>query len=180
MHRCFAVCVVLGLAGVAQAQPALVTKRDTNLRPDPSTRFQPFSELPKDTVITLVEPEVVEGYVHVMADGQEGWVWTSNISGLPSAGPGGPAALAAREGIGNFPDCPGVTTLSACDAETGCAMAGTSKARLNGIKNKMPDTDEDPATVTRSSGSYRLLSTWLLVYPQGATQSSQPPYATLA
>jgi len=147
-------CFALGVATSAMAQPALVTKKGTNLRPDPSTRFQAFTELPKDTNLILLEPAPEQGYFHVMTnDAQEGWVWKSNVSTptIPAAGaapPTSPAGLAHP--IGGFPECMGVTKLPDCSQETGCATAGTSKARLNGRKNTLPNTGGSPATMKHS------------------------------
>jgi hypothetical protein len=138
----------------AGAQPVLTVKKDANLRPDPSTTYQPFALLAPDTSVTLLEPEPVDGYYHVLgADGLEGWVWNHNITApFAHLAPGARgAALTAAFAVGAHPECLGVLTLSACDETRGCALPGTSKARLNGLKNTFPATGSPPATLKHAT-----------------------------
>lgn len=73
-------------ASASFAQEATVV-RNVNLRADPSTANPPIKLLHSGTPLTLLDPSQQDGFYRVKtADGQEGWVWSKNISvsGVPS------------------------------------------------------------------------------------------------
>ena len=67
---------------LAMAQTAVV-KRNVNLRSDASTNSDIIEALAVGTQLQMVEPDKANGYYHVTADGQDGWVWARNIRILP-------------------------------------------------------------------------------------------------
>jgi len=76
-------------ASASFAQQATVV-RNVNLRADPSTGNPPIKLLRTGTSLTLLEPTQQGGFYHVKTeDGEEGWVWSKNItvSGAPSPAP---------------------------------------------------------------------------------------------
>jgi len=70
-----------------------VVQRNVNLRSDPSTGADPITLLTPPARLALVEADKKNGYFHVRtADGQEGWVYSRNVSIVE--GPAGPEAAA--------------------------------------------------------------------------------------
>jgi hypothetical protein len=61
------------------SQTAVVT-RNVNLRPDPSTGNDPIEKLVPPAQLQLLEPDPTNGFYHVKAGQDEGWVWGRNIS----------------------------------------------------------------------------------------------------
>ena len=58
-----------------------VVQRNVNLRRDPSTSVAPITLLTPPTALTLLDANPQTGYYHVRTpSGQEGWVWSKNIS----------------------------------------------------------------------------------------------------
>lgn len=81
------------LVASATAQHATV-KRSVNLRSDPSTAAQVLEPLKIGASVTLFNPAKENGFYHVKAeDGQDGWVWSKNITvvGSPSTAPQQPS-----------------------------------------------------------------------------------------
>jgi len=76
--------VFFALASFAQEATAVQT---VNLRADPSTANPPVKLLHSGTMLILLDPIPHGGFYHIKTeDGQEGWVWSKNItvSGIPS------------------------------------------------------------------------------------------------
>jgi len=65
-------------SGAAMAQTAVVI-RNVNLRPDPSTNQDPIIKLTPPAHVDLLEPDQTNGFYHVKAGQNEGWVWANNI-----------------------------------------------------------------------------------------------------
>jgi hypothetical protein len=81
---CSALLILFAFSSFAQEATAV---RPVNLRADPSTANPPIKLLPSGTILTLLDPTQQNGFYHVKTeDGQEGWVWSKNItiSGVPS------------------------------------------------------------------------------------------------
>jgi uncharacterized protein YraI len=93
MKRLFSLLLFLPLSLVlATAQTAVVT-RNVNLRPDPSTNNSPIQKLTPGTQILLLGPDGINGFFHVKADDQTGWVWGKNVhiqQSQPTGGVGAP------------------------------------------------------------------------------------------
>ena len=71
---------LLACPSFVAAQQATV-KRNVNLRSDPSTNNAPVELLQAGTTLVLLDSATNGGYLHVKAaDGQEGWVWSKNVS----------------------------------------------------------------------------------------------------
>ena len=70
---------------VAFSQTAVV-QRNVNLRSDPSINVALITLLTPPTPLTLLDANKQQGYYHVRTTaGQEGWVWSKNVS--VTAGP---------------------------------------------------------------------------------------------
>lgn len=68
------------------AQQATV-KRNVNLRKDPTTKSAAIKLLQRGARLTVLDSTPQGGFYHVKADdGQEGWVWSRNIS-MPQGSP---------------------------------------------------------------------------------------------
>ena len=93
MKRLFALIWFCLWATFVLPQTATVT-RNVNLRPDPSTDHAPLAKLRPPAPLALVEPHATNGFYHVKAGQQQGWVWGHNIKiqlqqpppGLPGNG----------------------------------------------------------------------------------------------
>lgn len=71
--------VALLLTGLpASAQTATVI-RNVNLRPDPSTAHTPLTKLLPSATVQLIDSAPTNGFYHVQAAQQQGWVWGRNI-----------------------------------------------------------------------------------------------------
>jgi uncharacterized protein YraI len=82
---CFTLLVLLASASFAQEATAV---RPVNLRADPSTANSPIKLLQSGTTLTVLDSTQQNGFYHVKTeDGQEGWVWSKNVtvSSIPSA-----------------------------------------------------------------------------------------------
>lgn len=69
---------VLSCVCLSASQTAVVT-RNVNLRPDPSTSATPLAKLSPQTPLQLLETGPTNGFLHVKADDQTGWVWSKNV-----------------------------------------------------------------------------------------------------
>ncbi len=79
MKRAAALCLCFLLsASTALSQTAVVT-RNANLRPDPSTDQDPIVKLVPQAQVQLLEPNPTNGFYHVKAGENEGWVWGKSI-----------------------------------------------------------------------------------------------------
>lgn len=72
------IALFLFCTSLATAQTAVV-KRSVNLRSDASTDSDIIELLSPGTQLRLVEPDKTDGFYHVTADGQDGWVWARNV-----------------------------------------------------------------------------------------------------
>jgi uncharacterized protein YraI len=73
------VCLLACSASLTAQQTTV--KRNVNLRSDPSTSNPPIELLRSGATLTILDSPPQGGYYHVKADdGQEGWVWSKNIS----------------------------------------------------------------------------------------------------
>src|SRR6476660_3631810 len=76
---CF-VLLVIAVYVCAQTTGKVEVTRNVNLRVDASTAIDPIEMLRPPERLDLVEPGKVNGYYHVRSDdGDEGWVWASNV-----------------------------------------------------------------------------------------------------
>ena len=69
---------VLSCVCLSASQTAVVT-RNVNLRPDPSTSATPLAKLSPQTPLQLLETGPTNGFLHVKAEDQTGWVWSKNV-----------------------------------------------------------------------------------------------------
>jgi uncharacterized protein YgiM (DUF1202 family) len=88
------------VCSTASAQTAVVT-RNVNLRTDPSSAATIIRLLEPPDELTILDPEMVNGYYEVRAAGGEhGWVWARNVR----ATNGAPAAASAAAGRSGPPE----------------------------------------------------------------------------
>ncbi len=93
--RVFAMSVALAVctASVVLGQTVTVS-RDVNLRPEQTSAESPIRLLtPSEPPMTLLDPNVLDGYYHVRTTmGEEGYVWSRNVkvSATPAATPATP------------------------------------------------------------------------------------------
>jgi hypothetical protein len=116
------------MAGLLAAGQVTVT-RDVNLRPTAATDQATIRLLKPPEVLTLLDPTPTAGFYHVKtSQGEEGWVWSRNVTisadtnatvpaGSPSAAPragGAPVTNAPGGEAVDVPTCPaeGLTSLS--------------------------------------------------------------------
>jgi len=75
---CSGILALFAFASFAQEATAV---RTVNLRADPSTARAPIKLLQSGTTLILLDPTPHDGFYHVKTqDGQEGWVWSKNVS----------------------------------------------------------------------------------------------------
>jgi len=93
---------------LAVAQTVTVT-RNVNLRPDPSSEYDPIRTLtPSEPPLTLLDAVPESGYYHVKtATGEEGYVWSRNVR--VAAAPSVPPAT-----IQPGPGVPGSASMVGC------------------------------------------------------------------
>lgn len=77
MHSLPALVLALA-ASLASAQTATVL-RNVNLRADPSTAHAAITKLVPPATVQLIESAPTNGFYHVKAGEQQGWVWGRNI-----------------------------------------------------------------------------------------------------
>lgn len=94
---CLLFLALLLAATVTFAQQATV-KRNVILRSESTTASQALEHLQSGATITLLDSAPQNGFYHVKAeDGQEGWVWSKNIS-LQNATPSTPRSPSTASG----------------------------------------------------------------------------------
>ncbi|HEU5218999.1 MAG TPA: hypothetical protein VFU23_10080 [Gemmatimonadales bacterium] len=109
-HVILAMLAALGFAAAGAAQSVTVIRK-VNLRPDPSSEYDPIRLLtPAEPPLTLLEPAAESGYYHVRTGaGEAGYVWSKFVrvstappaaSGVISLGPGIPGS-AGMAGCGD-------------------------------------------------------------------------------
>jgi len=155
------------------SQTAVVT-RNVKLRPDPSTDQDPIVKLVPPAQVELLEPDQTNGFYHVKAGQNEGWVWGKNIR-ISAGGPPPPPPHTTAGGGGLIEPSPASAISSSWDkgvpennvfhgAEGDCPETGTrGDTDTNTLKNRV---DIPPA--------YHYV-TWKAInstpYPQGARRS---------
>ena len=99
-----ALLVVLAQTAVTQT---VTVKQNVNLRPDPSSEYQPIRLLkPGEPPLTLLDPSPHSGYYNVVtAQAESGYVWSKYVA-VSSA----PAPVAVNPG----PGIPGSATVVGC------------------------------------------------------------------
>ena len=97
--------VVFFCACLAASQIAVVT-RNVNLRPDPSTNGTAPAKLTPQTQLQLLETDATNGFLHVKAGDQSGWVWSKNVRVQQSPPTNGGSG-------GTTPEGPPATAISA-------------------------------------------------------------------
>jgi hypothetical protein len=145
-----ALVLVFSYSAPSLAQQGTVTvTRNVNLRPTPSTTQQAIQLLTPPATLTLVDPTPTNGFYHVTtAQGQDGWVWTKNVSvntsgrivsplGVP---PGGGAPPGFLVSAGTFHNC----------GLAGSARS-TSVRALNQLKNRFTAPASVNPSVTASA-----------------------------
>jgi len=81
---CISLVVFCAFASLAQQ---VTVTGNVNLRGDPSTTNPPIELMHPRSILTLLDSTPQNGFYHVKAaDGQEGWVWSKNISLAAVAG----------------------------------------------------------------------------------------------
>jgi hypothetical protein len=174
MKRLAALCLWFLLSASAVLSQTAVVTRNVNLRPDPSTDQDPIAKLVPPAQVNLLEPDQTNGFYHVKAGQNEGWVWAKNIR-VSAGGPPPPPPHTAASGGGLIEPSPASAISSSWDkgtpednvfhgSEGDCAETGDGgDADTNKLKNRV----DIPA-------AYHYL-TWEAInstaYPQGAPRS---------
>jgi hypothetical protein len=153
-----------------------VVKRNVNLRSDPSTGSAPVVKLVPPAQVELLDPNPTNGFYHVKAGQNEGWVWGRNISiqlgGQPSTTPQPPPTAGAGGLIESNPlsaissswekETPSDTVFHGDEGD--CAETGDGgDADTNKLKNRV-DVPSAYHYVTWDAINSAL-------YPQGAPRS---------
>jgi hypothetical protein len=154
---------VLFCVCLAASQTAVVT-RNVNLRPDPSTNGTPLAKLTPQTQLQLLEADATNGFLHVKAGDQSGWVWSRNVRVTDTGGGGTTPEGAPATAISSDWDKPAPQTASFESDEGTCGETGDGgDTDTNRRKNR-----------TDVPGSYHLV-TWdainALDYAKGAPRS---------
>jgi hypothetical protein len=75
-----ALCVIVFALCLSTIAQQAIANRNVNLREDPSTDNDPIRLVEKGEQFKLLDPDKVNGYYRVRtSQGEEGWVWGSNI-----------------------------------------------------------------------------------------------------
>jgi hypothetical protein len=132
---CVGLVVLFALTTLAQQG---TVARNVNLRPDPSTTNPSIELLHPGTILTLLELTPQNGFYHVKtAEGQEGWVWSKNVSLV--------TALAATVTVST--DCDDslwdhvynpqrLIVKQKCVAVTGTLVDATNGKRADGVRHE--------------------------------------------
>ena len=174
MKRLAALCLWFLLSASAVLSQTAVVTRNVNLRPDPSTDQDPIVKLVPPAQVELLEPDQTNGFYHVKAGQNEGWVWAKNIR-VSAGGPPPPPPHTAASGGGLIEPSPASAISSTWEKEApednvfhgpegDCAETGDGgDADTNKLKNRV----DIPA-------NYHYV-TWEAInntaYPQGAPRS---------
>ena len=180
MKRLASLCLWFLLsASTVLSQTAVVT-RNANLRPDPSTDQDPIVKLIPPAQVELLEPDPTNGFYHVKAGANEGWVWGKNIhisagGAPPVPSPAPPSAHGSASGGALIEPTPAPAVSSDWEkgspennvfhgTEGDCAEAGKGgDSATNKLKNRV----DIPAAYHYVSWSAINTTT----YPQGAPRS---------
>jgi uncharacterized protein YgiM (DUF1202 family) len=129
------------------AQQATV-KRNVNLRSDPSTTNTSVELLQAGMALTLLDSAPQNGYFHVKAaDGQEGWVWSNNITIHPTSATAQAMPLANSPASGAGPECDDglwdhvynpqrLIVKQKCIVVTGMIVDATSGRKSDGVRHE--------------------------------------------
>jgi uncharacterized protein YraI len=140
------VCL-LACSSSLRAQQTTV-KRNANLRSDPSTSNPPIELLRSGATLTILDSTPQGGYYHVKAeDGQEGWVWSKNISvplassspsGAPRAGSAtpGPAAQCDDSLWDHVYNPQRLIVKQQCISVTGTIVDATNGKKPDGVRHE--------------------------------------------
>jgi uncharacterized protein YraI len=156
--------IVVLLAG---AQTAVV-KRNVNLRSDPSTSHDPIKKLTPGTQINILDSSPTNGFLHVQAGADSGWVWSKNvqIQATPAAGPssGGPPEGPITTAISSSWDKPDPQDTVFHGDEGDCGETGDGgDTDTNRRKNRVDISDQFHPVAWSAINS--------LAFPQGAPRS---------
>ncbi|MCU1307922.1 MAG: hypothetical protein JWN45_2617 [Acidobacteriaceae bacterium] len=153
----------------AAAQTATVT-RNVNLRPDPSTDNQPLKKLAPGIQIQLLEPDATNGFLHVKADDQTGWVWSKSVkiqetlSTPPSAASSGIVDATSASAISSSWDKPAPQDGIFHSAEGDCGETGDGGDTETNRRKNRTDVPAEYHPVTWDAINTQK-------YPQGAPKS---------
>lgn len=121
-------------------------KRNVNLRSDPSTSNPSIELIQSGATVTLIDSAAQSGYYHVTAaDGQQGWVWSKNISVSPSSTPSTPSANTGTPTSSNECDASlwdhvynptRLIVKQQCVAVTGTIVDATNGAHSDGVRHE--------------------------------------------
>jgi uncharacterized protein YraI len=110
-------------AGGGNGAPAIqwfMTTADLNLRTGPSTSYSILRVIPKGSLVQLLDPTAVNGFLHVDHQGLTGWASATYLVAQTVSGEGGTASGAGQDAAGSAGDGgagppPSATIQSALD-----------------------------------------------------------------
>jgi hypothetical protein len=136
LHRLSLATVVLILPTALRAQQATVS-RDVNLRSAPSTANSPIELLHPGATLTLLTAAAQSGYYHVkvIADGNEGWVWSRNVAVAHGAAPDTAAQCDASLWMHVY-NAERLIVHAQCIAITGTIVDATNGKQHDGVRHE--------------------------------------------
>ena len=128
--------LVIFFAFASLAQQAAVA-RNVNLRADPSTSNPPIELLHPGSTLTLLDSTPQNGFYHVKAaDGQEGWVWSKNIT-LAASGATIPTSTECDDSLWDHVYNPQrLIVQQRCVAVTGTIVDATDGEKADGVRHE--------------------------------------------
>jgi uncharacterized protein YraI len=124
------------LPGALAAQQATVS-RDVNLRGSPSTSSPPIELLHPGIALTLLAAAARSGYYHVkVGDGNEGWVWSRNVSVASRSTATETAARCDASLWTHVYNPQRLIVKDACVAVTGTIVDATSGRKTDGVRHE--------------------------------------------
>src|SRR5690242_9792874 len=118
MKRLAALCLWFLISASAVFSQTAVVTRNVNLRPDPSTDQDPITKLVPPAQVELLEPGQTNGFYHVKAGQNQGWVWAKNVRVSAGGPPPPPPHTAAGGGAGMIEPNPASAISSTWDKGT--------------------------------------------------------------
>jgi uncharacterized protein YraI len=130
-------CLVLAFAFGVLAQQATVA-RDVNLRSDPSTTNPRIELLKPGSSLTLLDSTPQGGFYRVKAaDGQEGWVWSKNITLGTALVATVPTSTECDDSLWDHVYNPQrLIVKEQCVAVTGTIVDATNKKEADGVRHE--------------------------------------------
>jgi uncharacterized protein YgiM (DUF1202 family) len=124
-------------ASASFAQEATVV-RNVNLRADPSTGNPPIKLLQSGTILTLLAPTQQDGFYHVKTqDGQEGWVWSKNITVSAILSPAPSTSAQCDDSLWDHVYNPQrLIVKQECIAVTGTTVDATNGKNADGVRHE--------------------------------------------